>query len=69
MYYKGETPNFDLISKSITDGIMFLSTGEKKPIGNAILTCINKKQALERLDKGEEAANAVVSILKNVPLK
>ena len=48
---------------------MFLSTGEKKPIGNAILTCINKKQALERLDKGEEAANAVVSILKNVPLK
>ena len=66
---KGETPNFDLISKSITDGIMFLSTSEKKPIGNAILTCLNKKQALERLDKGEEAANAVVSILKNVPLK
>tara|TARA_B100001029_G_C15048819_1_gene449159 strand:+ start:591 stop:992 length:402 start_codon:yes stop_codon:yes gene_type:complete len=66
---KGETLNFDLISKSITNGIMFLSTNQKKPIGNAILTCFNKKQALSRLEKGKEAANAVISVLKNVPNK
>ena len=66
---KGETENFNLISKSITDAIMFLSTVEKKPIGNAILTCFNKKQALKRFDKGSEAANAVIEVLKNVPRK
>ncbi len=66
---KGETENFNLISKSITDAIMLLSTVEKKPIGNAILTCFNKKQALKRFDKGSEAANAVIEVLKNVPRK
>ena len=48
---------------------MLLSTVEKKPIGNAILTCFNKKQALKRFDKGSEAANAVIEVLKNVPRK
>ena len=62
---KGETENFNLISKSITDAIMLLSTVEKKPIGNAILTCFNKKQALKRFDKGSEAAKAVVAVLNN----
>ena len=66
---KGETANFDLISKSITDGIMFLSTTEKKPIGNAILTCYNKQQAFVRFDRGKEAAKAVISVLKNVSNK
>ena len=44
-----------------TSGI--LSTGEKKPIGNAILTCINKDQAAVRFEKGKEAAEAVISVL------
>jgi 6,7-dimethyl-8-ribityllumazine synthase len=64
---KGETPHFDLISKSVTDGLMRISIETKKPIGNGILTCFNKKQALARVNKGEEAANAVVQVLKNVP--
>ena len=29
----------------------------------------NEKQALARLDKGKEAANAVISVLKNVSNK
>ena len=37
----------------------------KKPIGNGIITCLNKKQALRRKGKGEEAAKAVLSILNN----
>jgi|TARA_B110000116_G_C16493740_1_gene428110 6,7-dimethyl-8-ribityllumazine synthase len=64
---KGETPHFDLISNSVTDGLMKISIETKKPIGNGILICFNKRQALARVNKGEEAANAVVQVLKNVP--
>ncbi len=66
---KGETLNFDLISTAITNGIMDVSIKEKKPIGNAILTCFNMEQANDRLNKGNEAAKAVVAVLKNGPKK
>ncbi|SVE55270.1 uncharacterized protein METZ01_LOCUS508124 [marine metagenome] len=49
---KGKTPHFKLISKAVTNAIMNLSITHKKPIGNGILTCLNKRQALKRLDKG-----------------
>ena len=62
---KGETTNFDLISKAITSGIMQISVNEKKPIGNAILTCFNKNQAKDRFDRGAEAAKAIIAVLKN----
>ena len=62
---KGQTKNFDLISEAITNGIMQISIREKKPIGNAILTCFNQKQAKSRFDRGTEAAEAVISVLKN----
>ena len=61
---KGETSNFDLISRAITNGIMQISVAQKKPIGNAIITCFNKDQALNRLDKGKEAAIAILEVLK-----
>ena len=62
---KGETANFDLISNAITNGIMQISVNEKKPIGNAILTCFNKNQAKDRFNRGAEAAKAVIAVLKN----
>ena len=62
---KGETTNFDLISNAITNGIMQISVNEKKPIGNAILTCFNKNQAKDRFNRGAEAAKAVIAVLKN----
>jgi len=63
---KGQTPHFDFISKATTDAIMKLSIEHKKPIGNGIITCLNKKQALVRSKtKGQEAAKAVLSILKS----
>ena len=61
---KGETANFDLICNAITNGIMQISIAQKKPIGNAIITCFNKAQALNRLDKGKEAAAAILEILR-----
>ena len=60
---KGQTPHFDFISKSTTDAIMNISVDSKKPVGNGIITCLNKKQALARGKKGREAANAVKVIL------
>ena len=60
---KGQTPHFDFISKSTTDAIMNISVETKKPVGNGIITCLNKKQAMARGTKGREAANAVKSIL------
>jgi Riboflavin synthase beta-chain len=40
----------------------------RKPIGNGIITCLNKNQAVERSnpsknDKGGEAAEAILSVL------
>ena len=64
---KGETPHFDFISRASINAIMNLSVSYNKPIANGIITCLNKKQALARVNKGEEAANAVVQVLKNVP--
>jgi len=66
---KGETPHFDLITNSTFISIQNLSILNKKPIGNGIITCLNKKQAKKRSDpkkknKGGEAAMAVLSVLK-----
>jgi len=65
---RGETVHFALISEATTNAIMHLSVNHKKPIGNGIITCFNKEQALKRSNpkkknKGGEAARAVLSVL------
>ena len=60
---QGETPHFQFISKSAIDAIMNISVDYKKPVGNGILTCLNKDQANARGKKGVEAAHAVKSVL------
>ena len=60
---KGETPNFNFISSAITNGLIQLSILHKKPIGNAVLTCLNEKQARKRVSKGYEAAVAVSEVI------
>ena len=61
---KGETPHFSFISQSITNEIMKLSVDFKKPIGNGIITSLNKEQALVRsYKKGIEAADATLTVL------
>ena len=60
---KGETPHFDFISQATTNAIMKLSIDYKKPVGNGIITCLNKEQAEARSKKGREAAEAVISVL------
>jgi 6,7-dimethyl-8-ribityllumazine synthase len=73
---KGQTPHFDLICSSTFNSILSLSVNFNKPIGNGIITALNVNQAYQRSkksnlkpNKGSEAANAVISILKNGPKK
>ena len=66
---KGKTPHFHYLCTSVFKSILDLSIKYKVPIGNGILTCNNKKQALERSDpkkinKGGAAVSAVLSVLK-----
>ena len=61
---KGQTANFNLISSAVTDAIMHLSITNKKPIGNSIITLFNRNQASKRYNKGKEAANAIMEVLK-----
>ena len=68
---KGQTPHFDFLCTSVFNALMNLSIKTKIPIGNCILTCNNKKQALKRAnpknkDKGGDAALAVLSVLKSI---
>ena len=65
---KGQTPHFDLITSACMNSIMDLTVKYKKPVGNGIITCLNRKQALQRSNpnkknKGGEAAKAVLSLL------
>lgn len=74
---KGETPHFDFICFSVFNSILNISTNYSKPIGNGIITALNISQAKNRStlnsknkpNKGSEAANAVIMILKNEPKK
>ena len=63
---KGKTANFDLICSAITNGIMNLSINSKKPITNGLITSYNRKQALQRLDNGQEAAKAILDVLSKI---
>jgi 6,7-dimethyl-8-ribityllumazine synthase len=74
---KGQTPHFDLICNSTFNAILKLSINFNKPIGNGIITALNlnqafnrsKKSTLKTPNKGSEAANAVLKVLKNEPKK
>ena len=74
---KGQTPHFNLICSSVFNIILQLSITFNKPIGNGIITANNLNQAIQRSkkisttkkNKGSEAANAVIAILKNGPKK
>ena len=64
---KGQTSHFQYLCSSVINALMNLSIKSKKPIGNGILTCDNKKQAVRRAnpdkkDKGGDAAEAAISV-------
>ena len=67
---KGKTPHFDFIASAITKSLLDLSIEHKVPVTNGIITSLTRKQAIQRSsknrNKGQEAANAAISLLKHI---
>lgn len=68
---RGETPHFEYVSQSVTQGITQLNLDLDSPVIFGVLTVENEQQAIERLGgkhghKGEEAA---IAALKMIHLK
>lgn len=64
---RGETSHYDIVCEHSAQGLMDLALDYNMPIGNGILTCDTKAQALVRADvaqknKGADAANAAMSL-------
>ncbi len=69
---KGETTHDEHINRSVSDAIMRLGIESQKPIGFGLLTCNTLEQALQRSggnvgNKGKEAADAVLELLRLIP--
>jgi 6,7-dimethyl-8-ribityllumazine synthase len=65
---KGETPHFDYVCQSVTQGITTLNTSIDVPTIYGIITVLNHQQALDRLGgkdghKGEEAASTALEMI------
>lgn len=62
---RGETPHFDYVCQSVTQGITFLNSDCDIPVIFGVLTVNNEEEALERLGgkhghKGREAAETAI---------
>tara|TARA_X000001036_G_scaffold404200_1_gene411338 strand:+ start:768 stop:1220 length:453 start_codon:yes stop_codon:yes gene_type:complete len=64
---KGETPHFEIISKSISDKVLEVSLEEDTPIIFGVLTTNDEAQAIERAAyKGSEFATSAISFLDTI---
>ena len=62
---KGDTPHFDYVCQSVTQGVATLNTQGKVPVIFSVLTTLNKQQALDRCggrlgNKGVEGAYTAI---------
>jgi 6,7-dimethyl-8-ribityllumazine synthase len=68
---KGDTPHFDYVCKSVTEGVLQLNLQLPVPVIFGVLTVNNEEQAMERIGgkhghKGEEAAITAVKMISLV---
>ncbi len=66
---RGETAHYDIVVKESARGLSDLALAQNLAIGNGILTCETKEQAIVRADpaqknKGADAVNAALALLK-----
>lgn len=64
---RGDTPHFDYVCQSVTQGVAMLNAEGKAPVIFGVLTTNNLTQARERVggrmgDKGYEAAQAAIAM-------
>lgn len=66
---RGETTHYDIVCNESARGITLLGINHHIAIGNGILTCENKEQALERArperkNKGRDVAQAALRMIE-----
>lgn len=66
---RGDTPHFDYVCKSVTDGVLALNLSLDAPVIFGVLTVNDEQQALERTGgkhghKGEEAAITALKMIR-----
>jgi 6,7-dimethyl-8-ribityllumazine synthase len=64
---RGGTPHFEYVCDAVTAGLTRVALDERTPVGNGVLTCDTREQALQRAggpdaaeDKGAEACLAAI---------
>jgi len=64
---RGGTPHFEYVCDAVTAGLTRVALDERTPVGNGVLTCDTRQQALDRSgrpgaaeDKGAEACVAAL---------
>jgi 6,7-dimethyl-8-ribityllumazine synthase len=64
---RGGTPHFEYVCDAVTAGLTRVALDERTPVGNGVLTCNTKEQAIDRSgapgsteDKGAEACLAAM---------
>jgi 6,7-dimethyl-8-ribityllumazine synthase len=64
---RGGTPHFEYVCDAVTAGLTRVSLDERTPVGNGVLTCDTREQAVDRSgapgsaeDKGAEACIAAL---------
>src|SRR5579864_8388286 len=64
---RGETPHFDYISRSVSEGLQSVALETGIPIGFGVLTVLTVEQAMDRSgesgNKGFEAATAALEMI------
>ena len=66
---RGETTHYEIVSENANHWLMELAVHHAIPVGNAILTCETKEQAMERArggraGKGGDAARACLGLIE-----
>ena len=66
---RGETSHYDIVARESVAGLHALAVEHAVPLGNGILTCDSREQALERAsikghNKGGDAAQACLALMQ-----
>ncbi len=70
---KGDTPHFDYVCQSVTQGVTLLNSRGETPVIFSVLTTLDKRQALDRAggrlgNKGTEGAYTAIRMANLVTL-
>jgi len=60
---RGDTPHFDYVCQSVTQGVTSLNADVDTPVIFGVLTVNNEQQATERLDKGAEFVDTAIKMV------